>query len=494
MGLDNNGLATERYLEKKYKKNLQTTKLSELKGLLEKESRYLKADYELSWLKLGFSLVNHPKYMTAAKDIQKVSQDFFIKLYEKKKITFKKCLAWYCPLCKTFIGEFETEYLPNSSEEPKMLVHERCKQKVELFLSEKWFFDLVTNKKRFIKGLSRIKWSSLTWRSEMLKSINLMRLNWCLSRQRFLGSPFPVLCCNTCHKVVVLSTDHNLQKCPQCFTPGLIPETDVMDAWFVSSLSPQINFNNYQGILKKDLHDVRFQAHDIINTWAFYTLASSLELTGKIPWKRIFISGHVLTENKLKISKSNNNCPFNVHNIFQKCSSDAVRYWACSKSSEKEVLFTDEIINQKEAIISKLWDVFFALKNYVQKPSKLFADSLLLEHEKLFLREFQRAANKVIHHFDRYQFDKGLKILENFFLNDFNKNFKRVFIGAQCTRNTPYLFYEISFGLLQLYAPIIPHMTEVLYQVFFRNTENYDSIHSSIFSRNRLLVLLNEKR
>lgn len=493
MGLDNNGLATERYLEKKYKKDLRTTKLSELKGLLKKESRYLKADYELSWLKLGFSLVNHPQYMTAARDVQKLSQDLFIKLYEKKKIAFKESPAWYCPSCKTFIGEFETEYWINGPEEPKTLVHERCKQKVERLVAKKWFFDFLADRKKILKGASNIKWNSQVWRLEMLKSINSMELDWCLSRQRFLGAAFPVLVCNSCHKVIVAPTDHNLQKCPQCLSEELMAETDVMDTWFVSSFSPQINFNKHQGVLKKDLHDIRFQAHDIINTWAFYTLASSLELTGKAPWKRIFISGHVLTENRFKISKSDINCPFNVHNIFQKWSSDAIRYWACSKSSEKEVLFTDEIINQKEVIISKLWDMFSTLKDYIRKPSKPVADSLLPEHEKLFLKEFQQTTNKVMHHFDRYQFDKGLKILENFFLKDFNESYKRVFVDGQRTQSTPYLFYEISFGLLQLYGPIIPYMTEILYQVSFRNTENYDSIHSSIFDRNRSLMLLNKK-
>src|SRR5690606_15147709 len=93
------------------------------------------------------------------------------------------------------------------------------------------------------------------------------------------------------------------------------PDMDVMDTWATSSVSPQINAH---GLTPRDTADaerfsklfpadLRPQAHEIIRTWAFYTLAKAHYHTDSKPWENLMISGWCLAEDRSKMSKSKGN-------------------------------------------------------------------------------------------------------------------------------------------------------------------------------------------
>jgi valyl-tRNA synthetase len=75
--------------------------------------------------------------------------------------------------------------------------------------------------------------------------------------------------------------------------------------------------------------DLRPQSHEIIRTWAFYTIAKALLHEGTIPWKHAAISGWVLDPDRKKMSKSKGNVLTPTH-LLDQFGSDAVRYWALS--------------------------------------------------------------------------------------------------------------------------------------------------------------------
>ena len=91
---------------------------------------------------------------------------------------------------------------------------------------------------------------------------------------------------------------------------GFDAETDIFDTWFTSSLTPQISSH---WTLDAERHaklfpaDVRPQAHDIIRTWAFYTIAKALLHEDTVPWQHVVISGFVLDPDRKKMSKSKGN-------------------------------------------------------------------------------------------------------------------------------------------------------------------------------------------
>lgn len=93
---------------------------------------------------------------------------------------------------------------------------------------------------------------------------------------------------------------------------------------------------------------MRSQAHEIIRTWAFYTIVKSLYHTGQVPWKDIMISGFVLAKPGEKISKSKNNASNSPMMLIEKHSADAMRYWAANSK-----LGTDTFFSEEELKISK---------------------------------------------------------------------------------------------------------------------------------------------
>ena len=103
-----------------------------------------------------------------------------------------------------------------------------------------------------------------------------------------------------------------------------------MDTWATSSLTPQIVSKWGRDEKRHDSlfpMDMRPQSHEIIRTWAFYTIAKAWLHEKKIPWKNVVISGWILDPDRKKMSKSKGNVVTPQH-LLEQYSADALRYWA----------------------------------------------------------------------------------------------------------------------------------------------------------------------
>jgi len=134
-------------------------------------------------------------------------------------------------------------------------------------------------------------------KSRYINWVENLSWDWCISRQRFYGIPFPAWHCLDCNEVIfpeikdlpVDPQNTKIVKCFKCSSNNIVPDTDVMDTWNTSSLTPQICFSLWRDKDAKTLESVfgneslnqfipmsmRPQAHDIIRTWAFYTIVKS---------------------------------------------------------------------------------------------------------------------------------------------------------------------------------------------------------------------------
>lgn len=105
----------------------------------------------------------------------------------------------------------------------------------------------------------------------------------------------------------------------------------MFDTWATSSIPPFLNAGyGAEGDRTEQLlpMSLRHQAHEIIRTWAFYTIVRSLYHTGKIPWEEIMVSGFVLAKPGEKISKSKNNAGTSPQKLIAEYGADAIRYLA----------------------------------------------------------------------------------------------------------------------------------------------------------------------
>ena len=361
--------------------------------------------------------------------------------------------------------------------------HDKCGSEIEFLPTEQWFIKILDKKNQLIKQGRKINWHPIHMLKRYENWINGLEWDWGISRDRHFGIPIPVWACKKCNEIILpeeseLPTDPlQIKKfCPKC-NKQAEPEQKVLDTWATSSLSPQIASSLIDNKITIP-YSLRPQAHDIIRTWAFYTIVKSLLHENKLPWKDIMISGFVTLSGE-KMSKSKGNV-IKPQDVIEKYGADAIRYWAAGSRlgedldyQEKDVItgkkFTTKILNAANF-------VFLNLEYKKIKPK-------LHETDKLFLQQLNKLIESSTEAFENYNYSKAKQDADNFFFKEFCDNYleivkNRVYNGASGEKASAfYTLYNSLLTILKLMAPITPYIAEEIYQNHFRINENKKSIH-----------------
>lgn len=380
-------------------------------------------------------------------------------------------------------------------------VHERCKQPIEYRVIPQWFVRIMDNKELFIDNGNAISWFPHFMISRYKDWVTNLGWDWCISRQRFYGVPFPVWHCNDCNAILTaredqlpidpMETAYPNGSCT-CGSTNIRGESDVMDTWNISSLTPQINKAMVQEKTGTDALPLPFslrpQAHDIIRTWAFDTIVKAAYDADTIPWKTIVISGHV-TQGSGKISKSSGGAAMTPEILLKTYSADAIRYWAGKASPGVDTAFSEEQIKVGQRLQTKLWNAFrFITQQVPNKPTITSCEDSI----NVWIAErCSFTAHNYAMHFDAAEYARALDSVDQFFWNDFCDNYlelvKDRFFNpdkyrAEVIAETQATLYLVGLEILKLYAPFVPYVTESLYQQIYRAHETAASIHTSLLT------------
>lgn len=372
-------------------------------------------------------------------------------------------------------------------------IHERCGSDVEYVHSKQWFIKL-DQKEDFLKRGEAINWYPEFMKKRYEDWVNNLQWDWCISRQRYYGVPFPVWYCKDCDEIILpkeneLPVDPTEQekKCPKCkkLATG---EEDVMDTWMTSSMTPLINAHWQEKDENMKIYpmSLRVQAFEIIRTWLFYTVVKSHYHTGSLPWENVMISGHGLDEKGEKISKSKGNF-IDVNEIIDDYGADALRYWASGVTLGNNIRFQEAELKNGKRLLTKLWNVAkFSLphlENY-----KLKENESLREVDKWILHRLQKTISEATKHFEEYEYAKTMEAVYKFFWHDLADNYLefvkyRLYnqeeVGEESYQAAQYTLYVCLRDVLKLFAPILPHVTEGVWQAYFKESEKDASIHIS---------------
>lgn len=384
--------------------------------------------------------------------------------------------------------------------------HERCGTPVEIIPVWQWFIKVIDQKERLLALADEIKWNPEYMKKRYIDWVENLKWDWCISRQRYFGIPVPIWYSKKTWEVILPSESQlpidPLKDLPDVLpawhtADDIIPESDVLDTWATSSLTPIIN-GKWQTptVLEQHLKPMtlRPQAHDIIRTWAFYTIVMSMYHNDTIPFENIMISGHVLAWKWEKISKSKNNAWKSPEELIQLYWADSLRYWACGWGLWKNIILDEEEIKKWRKLLIKLWNsakfVSMNLQDFDPKQSfdidKLqpLDNWLLLKINQLWERmktllndfEFWLARIEFEDFFWRVFCDQYLEIVKDKIYNfDKYENWVEKKLSAQ------YALYNTLYALLRLISPLIPHITEELYQLYFKEFEWVISIHKTSY-------------
>jgi valyl-tRNA synthetase len=307
---------------------------------------------------------------------------------------------------------------------------EKGERPVEIITSRQWFIHTVAHHDALIERGRELRWHPPYMRARFEDWVNGLTGDWCISRQRFFGVPFPVwypvdaagavlydspICPDESHLPVDPSTDvpDGFQAEQRGQPHGFVADPDVMDTWATSSLTPQIAAGEgEQDDLLSSVFpmDVRPQAHDIIRTWLFSTILRSHLDHDVLPWRNAAISGWVLDPDRKKMSKSKGNVVTPMH-LLEEYGADAARYWAASGRPGTDTAFDPQQMKVGRRLAVKLLNASkFALAD-------LPAEGEELTHplDRALIARLSRVAAEATSSFEEYDYARALERAEGFF-------------------------------------------------------------------------------
>ena len=388
----------------------------------------------------------------------------------------------------------EAGYLIKQEElEHEVQTHERCGKEVEYSVMNQWFIDIMNHKEDFLKIGNEVKWYPAHMHVRYNEWVENIMWDWCISRQRYFGVPFPVWYCKDCGKVILadkkdlpvnpLTDKPRIEKC-ECGCREFIPEKDIMDTWQTSSVTPLLNMkykeeDSIEELLKP--MSLRCNAHDIIRTWDFYSIVKSYYNFGIKPWNDVMVSGFVMASKGEKISKSKSNAKMDPFDLLENYGADIVRYWAGSGKLGTDILFSEETFLRGKKLINKIWNV----SKFIEMHLNDFKDKEFKDFEyvdKWILGSFQEMEKAYIKYLDDYEIGLALNVIEKFFWN-FCDNYIEIVkhrlyrpeeFGEKARYSGQKTVYTLLYKLLQDFSVFFPFITEEIYQELFHDNK---SIH-----------------
>ena len=369
-------------------------------------------------------------------------------------------------------------------------VHERCDTEIEFIVTEQWYVEVLDKKKKYLELGREMDWYPEKMFTRYKNWVEGLEWDWCISRQRDSGIPFPVWYCTECGEEELADRDQlpvdpiedepPVDKCDECGNTEFEPETDVFDTWATSSLTPLINAGwDGKNMENPELYqmNLRPQGHDIISFWLFHTVVKCYEHTGQVPFESVMINGMVLDENREKMSKSRGNV-VTPREVVDEYPIDAARYWSAGSKVGDDLPFKEKDLVGGERLLRKLWN---ASKLVDQLTDEEAEASEFEEVDRWMIGKADRIVEEVTEHFEDHEFSKARDKLRSFFWNSYCDDYLE--ICKQRLKNDNESAEEalrMTHGkILKMFAPFTPHITEEIWQ----EMHSKDSIHRSEWPR-----------
>jgi len=385
-------------------------------------------------------------------------------------------------------------------------------------ISERWKVpvEIIPVPQRFVRTLDDVDTvkkltDEMNWKPEHMKKrlfdrMDRLQWDWNISRNRKFGIPIPVWYSTKTGEMILPSIDQ-FPVDPLSDMPNNLPvwhtaadivgDEMVLDTWFTSGLTPHINqeFLRASGssinILPMSL---RPQAHDIIRTRLMYTTIQNHHKMGTAPFSNIMMSGHVMATKWEKISKSKGNAKFEPVALLDQFGADATRYWALSGQLGKDMAFDEEALKNGKKLVTKLSNAFNFVKMQLEgfDPKADYNTANLYPTDKRIIARANQTIEKMRKNLENYEVGLAKIHFEEFFWQDFcdtylemvktrvyqPENFEN---GAVKKLSGQWTLYTAMYSIIRLVSPYIPHVTEEIYQDYYKVVIGDESVHSTDF-------------
>ena len=344
---------------------------------------------------------------------------------------------------------------------------QRCNTTIEPLLSRQWFVKMEPLAQPAIEAVKSgaIKFIPKRWEKNYLMWMENIR-DWCISRQLWWGHQIPAYYHNQTGEMVVAVENPD----PKNYTQ----ETDVLDTWFSSGLWPfeTMGWPDTESADYKKFYPTNtlVTGFDIIFFWVARMITMGLEFTKQPPFSTVYIHGLIRDEHGQKMSKSKGNTIDPV-DLIEKYGCDALRFtltYLCTYGGQ-DIKISDEKFEFGRNFANKIWNASrFVLMNISKNSDDLKLDlNNLSISDKWILNELNETTKLVNENLENYRIGEVASILYEFFWNKYCDWYVEL---SKIEKNENVLVYVLD-NFLRLLHPIMPHITEAIWQKMPINKE-----------------------
>ena len=395
----------------------------------------------------------------------------------------------------------------------------RCNTPLIYYARESWYIKMTAVKEDIIRNNNTINWIPESIGKgrfgDWLENIQ----DWAVSRNRYWGTPLNVWICECGHMHSIGSIEElksmskncpdNIElhrpyidavtiTCPEC-GKEMRRTPEVLDAWFDSGSMPfaqhHYPFENHEKFEAQFPADFISEAVDQTRGWFYSLLAISTLIFNKAPYKNVIVMGHVQDEDGQKMSKSKGNAvdPMDALNKF---GADAIRwYFYVNSAPWLPNRFHDKAVEEgQRKFLGTLWNTYAFYVLYADidnfDPTKYSLDyDKLSVMDKWLLSKLNTLVKTVDEYLSNYKITETARALQSFtddMSNWYVRRCRERFWakGMEQDKINAYMtLYTALITLSKIAAPMIPFMTEEIYQNLVRSVDKNapESIHLTDF-------------
>jgi len=375
---------------------------------------------------------------------------------------------------------------------------ERSKTPIEIIPMKEYYLRVVEVKDKLNQIAKSLRFYPEMHRTILLNWIDVA-LDWPISRRRFYGTEVPVWYCRKCGTPFLPEPGPYYQpwkedppgnpKCGACGSIEFVGDERTFDTWMDSSISA-LFVTRYH----RDEHfhsrtypaSMRPQGKDIIRTWLHYSILRCWEVTGKVPWDSVWITGWGLDERREKMSKSKGNVIDPIA-MLEKYGAESFRLWTASEVSVgSDYICSEQKIATPGKFLTKLWNISRFIGGFPLPEGRPHND-LLTPSDRWILAELATLIRECIQGYEEFNFFIPSNKVRDFTWNLFAAHYVELAKGraygegfSETERDSArYTLHECLKTLLLLLAPICPFITEELWLRLY--SRNGSSIHEQKF-------------
>ena len=390
----------------------------------------------------------------------------------------------------------------------------RCDTPLMYYADRQWFIRIDPIKRALLQANEEVSWSP-SWAGKRFQDWIENARDWCISRERYWGTPLPIWTCRECgHRVAFGSLeevrkhalnpeaarDHHRPwidevkvKCPKC-GGEMLREPFVVDVWMDSGVAHTASLSQYGwDSFFNELfpYDWITEAVDQTRGWFYTLMFTSVAWHGVKPYRAVLNQGHVLDKRGKKMSKSRGNVVWALQ-FMEKHGADPLRLYLVSKSAPWDNLnFDPDEVEEVVRQLNILWNaVNFALK-YMEldrwTPERLEEDTAHLKPvDKWIIYELRRLIKTVEDSIESDNPHRGARAVSEFIVEKLSHRYitlvrPRVWVEEDKPekRSAYATLYLVLTNLLKVISPYAPFIAEYLHQAFTRrlNPDARESVH-----------------